>query len=209
MGDIAQRGNRLTFAKGGKGEWIEPIKTKAKKDTESVRDVRAKGGRAGHALGHTAGRRLTETLERLGGGPEGKPHSTRAGRIAAGVRKIKRGAKSWNKKDFKGSDEVRALLKGLRPKKPSTHGKDIPTMAAQGGRAGFFGGGITKISKILKQTFKPRGRKPGVLDKVIGKGVVDKNVKSKELKKLLEKSKARSKERVAESKLKKKWLKGK
>ena len=79
MGDIAQRGNRLTFAKGGKGgkgEWIEPIKTKAKKDTESVRDVRAGGGRAGHALGHTAGRRLTE-----------------------------RGAKSWNKKDFKGSDE--------------------------------------------------------------------------------------------------------
>jgi hypothetical protein len=150
MGDIAQRGNRLTFAKGG---------------------------------------------------------------IAAGVRKIKRGAKSWNKldflKDFKGSDEVRALLKGLRPKKPSTHGKDIPTMAAQGGRAGKAIGGITKISKILKQTFKPRGRKPGVLDKVIGKGVVDKNVKSKELKKLLEKSKARSKERVAESKLKKKWLKGK
>ena len=182
MGDIAQRGNRLTFAKGG---------------------------RAGHALGHTAGRRLTKTLERLGGGPEGKPHSTRAGRIAAGVRKIKRGAKSWNKKDFKGSDEVRALLKGLRPKKPSTHGKDIPTMAAQGGRAGHSLGGITKISKILKQTFKPRGRKPGVLDKVIGKGVVDKNVKSKELKKLLEKSKARSKERIAESKLKKKWLKGK
>jgi len=182
MGDIAQRGNRLTFAKGG---------------------------RAGHSLGHTAGRRLTKPFERLGGGPEGKPHSTRAGRIAAGVRKIKRGAKSWNKKDFKGSDEVRALLKGLRPKKPSTHGKDIPTMAAQGGRAGKAIGGITKISKILKQTFKPRGRKPGVLDKVIGKGVVDKNVKSKELKKLLEKSKARSKERVAESKLKKKWLKGK
>ena len=184
MGDIAQRGNRLTFAKGG---------------------------RAGHALGMSAGKQAIKRItERLGGGPEGKPHSTRAGRIAAGVRKIKRGAKSWNKKDFKGSDEVRALLKGLRPKKPSTHGKDIPTMAAQGGRAGFFGGGgITKISKILKQTFKPRGRKPGVLDKVIGKGVVDKNVKSKELKKLLEKSKARSKERVAESKLKKKWLKGK
>ena len=62
-----------------------------------------KNYRVGHALGHTAGRRLTKTLERLGGGPEGKPHSTRAGRIAAGVRKIKRGAKSWNKKDFKGS----------------------------------------------------------------------------------------------------------
>ena len=162
MGDIAQRGNRLTFAKGGKGEWIEPIKTKAKKDTESVRDVRAGGGRAGHALGHTAGRRLTKTLERLGGGPEGKPHSTRAGRIAAGVRKIKRGAKSWNKKDFKGSDEVRALLKGLRPKKPSTHGKDIPTMAAQGGRAGggairvgkAFGGPSHSVRRAVKKILK-------------------------------------------------------
>ncbi len=46
---------------------------------------------------------------------------------------------------------------------------------------GYATGGITKISKILKQTFKPRGRKPGVLDKVIGKGVVDRNVKSKEV----------------------------
>jgi hypothetical protein len=34
---------------------------------------------------------------------------------------------------------------------------------------------------LLKQAFKSRGRKPGVLDKVIGKGVVDRNVKSKEV----------------------------
>ncbi len=70
-------------------------------------------------------------------------------------------------------------------------------------------GVIGKAIKGFGKALKSRGRKPGVLDKVIGKGVVDKNVKSKELKKLLEKSKARSKERVAESKLKKKWLKGK
>jgi len=170
MGDIAQRGNRLTFAKGGKGEWIEPIKTKAKKDTESVRDVRAGGGRAGHALGHTAGRRLTKTLERLGGGEEGKPHSTRSGRIAAGVRKIKRGAKSWNKKDFKGSDEVRALLKGLRPKKPSTHGKDIPTMAAQGGRAGKLAGGVIKKviqgGKKISKKISDAARKQDTADRI-------------------------------------------
>ena len=49
---------------------------------------------------------------------------------------------------------------------------------------------------LLKQAFKSRGRKPGVFDKVIGKGVVDRNVKSKEVKKLLEKSKARSKEKA-------------
>jgi hypothetical protein len=34
---------------------------------------------------------------------------------------------------------------------------------------------------LLKQAFKSRGREPGVLDKVIGKGVVDRNVKSKEV----------------------------
>ena len=57
----------------------------------------AKGGRARHALGRLAAQTLTKTLERVGGGPEGKPHSTKAGRIAAGVRKIKRGTKKWLK----------------------------------------------------------------------------------------------------------------
>ena len=38
---------------------------------------------------------------------------------------------------------------------------------------------------LLKQAFKSRGRKPGVLDKVIGKGVVDRNVKSKEVFKVM------------------------
>jgi hypothetical protein len=94
-------------------------KAKAKKDTESVRDVRAEGGRAGHALGHTAGR-LTKTLERVGGGPEGKPHSTKKGRIAAGVRRIKRGAKSWNKKLNKMAKDAhlgRPFMKLEKPKK--------------------------------------------------------------------------------------------
>ena len=38
---------------------------------------------------------------------------------------------------------------------------------------------------LLKQAFKSRGRKPGALDKVIGKGVVDRNVKSKEMFKVM------------------------
>ena len=124
MADIAQRGNRLTKKINYDKAYVKSrslvkdvydavapkhslgIKKKPHSSKEgvtaslgrTVRDVRAGGGRAGHALGHTAGRRLTKTLERLGGGPEGKPHSTQAGRISAGVRKIKRGAKSWNKK---------------------------------------------------------------------------------------------------------------
>ena len=38
----------------------------------------------------TKGKAITKILERIGGGPEGKPHSTKKGRIAAGIRKIKR-----------------------------------------------------------------------------------------------------------------------
>ena len=36
-----------------------------------------------------------------------------------------------------------------RPKKPSTHGKDVPTMAAKGGRIGKFGGGRTNLLEEL------------------------------------------------------------
>ena len=39
---------------------------------------------------------------------------------------------------------------------------------------------------LLKQAFKSRGRKPGVLDQVIRKGVVDRNVKSKEVFKIIQ-----------------------
>ena len=57
-------------------------------------------------------------------------------------------------------------------------------------------GVVGKAIKGFGKALKSRGRKPGVFDKVIGKGVVDRNVKSKEVKKLLEKSKARSKEKA-------------
>jgi len=157
MGDIAQRGNRLTFAKGGKGEWIEPIKTKAKKDTESVRDVRAKGGRAGHALGHTAGRRLTKTLERLGGGEEGKPHSTRTGRIAAGARKIKR---IFNRKLPKPADWKPIPQRPKRPPWKPHGGVGGPMVKAEGGRIGFKKGGTDKkwMQKV-SASIKKRGTK--------------------------------------------------
>ena len=83
MTDIAQRGNKLT------------------------RTGYAKGGRIGKNIGGVmkAGRAIRRITERLGGGSEGKPHSTRAGRISAGVRKIKRGVKEAKKfGSEKGSD---------------------------------------------------------------------------------------------------------
>ena len=124
MGDIAQRGNRLTFAKGG---------------------------RAGHALGHTAGRRLTKTLERLGGGPEGKPHSTRAGRIAAGVRKIKRGAKSWNKKDITNKRISKDLVQDVFNVVARKHslGQQGKPHSSKEGRTASFGRTVRDVKKIL------------------------------------------------------------
>ena len=117
MGDIAQRGNRLTFAKGG---------------------------RAGHALGHTAGRRLTKTLERLGGGEEGKPHSTSAGRSAAAARKFRRGVKKL------GSGAVEGVKKIAKPfvKEAGTLEK-LRKKKAKGGRAGFQHGGRTNLLEEL------------------------------------------------------------
>ena len=98
----------------------EAAKVQAGKDKIQKSEMGyAEGGRAGHALGHTAGR-LTKTLERVGGGPEGKPHSTKKGRIAAGVRRIKRGAKSWNKKLNKMAKDAhlgRPFMKLEKPKK--------------------------------------------------------------------------------------------
>ena len=88
-------------------------------------------------------------------------------------------------------------------------------------RVGKAIGGITKISKILKQIKKgvvdrnvkskevfktiqglrkkPKGKFstfPSEIVRTLKRGVVDRNVKSKEVKKLLEKSKARSKEKA-------------
>ena len=74
MTDIAQRGNKLT------------------------RTGYAKGGRIGKAGGGWMLRKpVQKLLEGIGGGSEGKPHSTRAGRISAGARRIKRGVKKAKK----------------------------------------------------------------------------------------------------------------
>jgi len=96
MGDLAQRGNRLTFAKGGRV--ARPKSRDSKTHAKDVPTMAAQGGRIGKAVGGwTLKRPVQKLLEGIGGGSEKKPHSTRAGRIAAGVRKIKRGTKKWLK----------------------------------------------------------------------------------------------------------------
>ena len=114
MGDIAQRGNRLTFAKGG---------------------------RAGHALGMSAGKQAIKRItERLGGGPEGKPHSTKAGRIAAGVRKIKRGTRI-------SKDLVQDVFNVVARK--HSLGQQGKPHSSKEGRTASFGRTVRDVKKIL------------------------------------------------------------
>jgi len=186
------------------------------------------GGRAGHAHGMSAGKQAIKRItERLGGGEEGKPHSTKAGRIAAGARKIKRlfgkprpqrpswkphggvggpmmkaeggriglkhGSKPWGTGPKPGSEEYwmqqvhkprkrkarGSLVKPVWRKREKmgkfdrkvpwrdkkTHDKDVPTMAAEGGRIGLKEGGngkwIQKATKGMVKTKPCTGKKFG------------------------------------------------
>jgi len=160
MGDIALRGNRLTAAKGGAvrrpkkpsthGKAIpslaaeggriglkkgsKPWGTGPKPGTLEFLQHATQTPRKRKAIGGSmkAGRAITKLVERAGGGEEGKPHSTRAGRISAGARKIKRGAKEAVKPFVKEATTLEKLRKNK----------------AEGGRIGkkhgfqILGGGV-------------------------------------------------------------------
>jgi len=87
---------------------------------------------------------MKKVLESAGGGEKGKPHSTLAGRIAAGARKFRRGAKKVASGASEGAKRVAkpfvkeaVTLEKLRKKK------------AKGGRAGFQHGGRTNLLEEL------------------------------------------------------------
>ena len=131
MGDKALRGNRLT-AQGG-GHIAGPAR-RAQESGFYSPDMGMQG-RFGYKHGMSAGKKaLKKALK-----PKGV----------------------FKPKGFKGSDEVRALLKGVRPNKRrtfKTHGKDVPTMAAEGGRAGYVIGGaaIKGATKLYKKYKKKK-----------------------------------------------------
>ena len=65
------------------------------------------------------------------GGRAGYAHGMSA--VKKAIKKISSPPGVFKPKDFKGkgSDKIRSLLKGKK-----THGKDVPTMAAEGGKIG-------------------------------------------------------------------------
>ena len=82
-------------------------------------------------------------------------HDGRAGFVhgsgAQSIKKVLKPKGVFKPKDFKGkgSDKIRSLLKGKK-----THGKDVPTMAAEGGRIGLKKGGSDK--KWIQKAVDPK-----------------------------------------------------
>ena len=131
MGDKALRGNRLT-AQGG-GHIAGPAR-RAQESGFYSPDMGMQG-RFGYKHGMSVGKKA--------------------------IKKALKPKGVFKPKGFKGSDEVRALLKGVRPNKRrtfKTHGKDVPTMAAEGGRAGYVIGGaaIKGATKLYKKYKKKK-----------------------------------------------------
>ena len=119
MGDIAQRGNRLTFAKGGR-------------------------------IGLKHGGPPTRANKRLG-----IPGALGRGKVPT-------------------KEALQRML--ARRRDFQTHGKDVPTMAAKGGRIGLKKGSVHKPgshSYFLQEIHKPRKRKAigGPAARAIKKGV--------------------------------------
>ena len=109
---------------------------------------KAQGGRIGKLAGGPMRQGIGRLLEKLGGSEKGKPHSTRAGRRAAGSRRLKRGLKEISTpyiKEAVGLEEVTKLLKGLRPERTKKG----------------LGGVLKGIGKIAKKLKPKKIPKPG------------------------------------------------
>jgi len=120
------------------------------------REKKKEGGRTGH-------------VERVGGGPEGKPHSTKAGRIAAGVRKIKRGTKSWNKKDITNKRISKDLVQDVFNVVARKHslGQQGKPHSSKEGRTASFGRTVRDVKKILSPE-RDKNKKGGRAGKAFG-----------------------------------------
>jgi hypothetical protein len=120
---VAENFQKMDYKDKAKGTYEE--KDYAPKLTKRIHVGRKTGGRIGKlAGGWMLKKPVQKLLEGIGGGSEGKPHSTRAGRISAGVRKIKRGVKEAKREDkaeggrigFKKGTDKKWIQKAVDPK---------------------------------------------------------------------------------------------
>ena len=140
MGDIALRGNKLT--KGPHGHGPKPFLNRPGQ-AQGTHGGKATGGRVGKFGG---GR--TNLLEELGRVEAEPSNRNRRAEIARVHGELNRGYAKGGavRKLGKSLRDKRTLGRSLRGKEKTfkTHGKDVPTMAAEGGRIGFKKGSKAK-----------------------------------------------------------------
>ena len=158
-GDVGSEGKRRKGfgPKARKGKGKSPGRPQDRRPwgrTSPGRPQAAEGGRIGKKHG----------FQILGGGVKGKPHSTYEGRNEAGRRKFKRligEDPSQRTKAFgqRARRMARRMGRAGRGKDFKTHGRDVPTMAAKGGRIGLKKGGNGKWMQKVSASIKKRGTK--------------------------------------------------
>jgi hypothetical protein len=111
----------------------------------------AKGGRAGFSAGREVGKHLKKLVKKITHEVPTGPHTD--------VRRRELN-KKWQRKKLGVSPEMKATLKGLRGKSlRNTHKRDVPTMAAEGGRIGFKKGTDKNWIQKATASIKKRGTK--------------------------------------------------
>jgi hypothetical protein len=90
--------------------------------------------------------KIEDLHERMGGGEKGKPHSSREGRVASGKRRLERYRK---KAEDVMSGKPTIKLGGAAGPKKRRKPSGVKILKAKGGRAGYQGGGRTRLLEEL------------------------------------------------------------
>ena len=170
MGDIALRGNKLT--KGPHGHGPKPF-LNSPGQAQGTHGGKATGGRVGKFGGGRT--RLLEELGRVEAAPSNRNRRAEIARVHGELNRgyAKGGAV---RKLGKSLRDKRTLGRSLRGKEKTfkTHGKDVPTMAAEGGRIGFKKGSKAKNGLSPAQShYLQHGYGPHKRDKKAFGGRVD------------------------------------
>ena len=148
MGDIALRGNRLTAAKGGRAGKFGGGRTNLLEQLGRVEAERSNPNRRAEIS------RVHGELNR--GYKDGGRIKAQSGKF---ITKKDKEKTQWITKKPKYITRKEEPKAWITKKDFKTHGRDVPTMAAKGGRIGLKKGGNGKWMQKVSASIKKRGTK--------------------------------------------------
>jgi len=168
MGDISIKGSNKSILRGPHGFGPKPFLNRPGQ-AQGTHGGKAKGGRIGLQYGGPPNRGRTNLLEQLGRVEAERSNPNRRAEISRVHGELNRGYAKGGRAGFvHGSVAKVAKIAARKFRKPpgvfkvkgkKTHGKDVPTMAAEGGRIGFKKGTDKKWMQKVSASIKKRGTK--------------------------------------------------